>query len=287
MTPARRLVPLVLLLLAAGCATVPQNGTDLRPWGIAYRLNLVKSPRPNRIHVLKIDLAAGRVEPAVVVAPDPDGDGPAEAALTHPFALAAGSPALAFVNTNPWGGLPGPSGKPDSNWREGQPVVISGLALSNGVERSAADRDSVSIRFTPDRRVVIGDPTNAPPSREGVGGFSSILRAGEILPKPDQNLAPRTAIGTDKTGRRLWLVVVDGRQAGFSEGMSIEELGRLMKDLGCRDAVNMDGGGSSVMGLAGPDGALRLVNSPSDRFLGTIRIRPLPMILTLRPRQGK
>ena len=48
------------------------------------------------------------------------------------------------------------------------------------------------------------------------------------------------------------------------------------------NATNMDGGGSSIMGLVGGDGRLRVVNSPSDRRFGVSRIRPLPMIFTIR-----
>jgi len=46
-------------------------------------------------------------------------------------------------------------------------------------------------------------------------------------------------------------------------------------------ATNMDGGGSSVMGLLDKDGKMKIMNSPSDRFFGRVRIRPLPMILTI------
>ena len=80
----------------------------------------------------------------------------------------------------------------------------------------------------------------------------------------------------------MWLVVVDGRQARYSEGMSLYELGEIMLGLGCWNAVNMDGGGSSIMGLVDPDGQLRVMNSPSGRHLGAPKIRPLPMILTIR-----
>jgi hypothetical protein len=43
----------------------------------------------------------------------------------------------------------------------------------------------------------------------------------------------------------------------------------------------MDGGGSSIMGLLDKDGKLKVMNSPSDRSFGRVKIRPLPMILTI------
>jgi hypothetical protein len=71
---------------------------------------------------------------------------------------------------------------------------------------------------------------------------------------------PRTAVGVTADGRML-LVVVDGRQPGYSVGMTLQELANLMQSLGAQNAINLDGGGSSTMWVNG----LR-VNRPSDGF---------------------
>ena len=60
---------------------------------------------------------------------------------------------------------------------------------------------------------------------------------------------PRTAIGTDKKGN-VYLVVVDGRSKGNAEGVTITELTKICAWLGMRDAINLDGGGSSSMWTA-------------------------------------
>ena len=60
---------------------------------------------------------------------------------------------------------------------------------------------------------------------------------------------PRTAIGTDKKGN-IFLVVVDGRSMGNAEGVTISELTKVCAWLGMRDAINLDGGGSSSMWTA-------------------------------------
>lgn len=73
-----------------------------------------------------------------------------------------------------------------------------------------------------------------------------------------QQRHPRTAIGWRKDGT-LVLVTVDGRQPQRSVGMTIEELANLMLGLGCVEALNMDGGGSTTMVVKD-----RVVNSPSD-----------------------
>ena len=91
-----------------------------------------------------------------------------------------------------------------------------------------------------------------------VAGSPPLLAGGQLLPGlNDTSLAPRTAVGF--AGRRVLFVVVDGRQEDLSIGMTHRELAELMQRLGCTDAVNLDGGGSSTMWYRGS-----VVNSPSD-----------------------
>ena len=68
----------------------------------------------------------------------------------------------------------------------------------------------------------------------------------------------RTAINRNKAC--FFLVVVDGRQETLSVGMTLDELARYMVLLGCDEAMNLDGGGSSEMWC---EGSVR--NSPCDR----------------------
>jgi exopolysaccharide biosynthesis protein len=69
---------------------------------------------------------------------------------------------------------------------------------------------------------------------------------------------PRTLIGVDRRGF-IWLVAVDGRQPGYSLGMTFAELMTLANRLELRDALNLDGGGSTTMWVKGV-----VVNKPSD-----------------------
>ena len=57
---------------------------------------------------------------------------------------------------------------------------------------------------------------------------------------------PRTFLGWDKH-RNVYLVVVDGRFPGQADGMSIPELAALARLLGLKEAINLDGGGSSTL----------------------------------------
>lgn len=67
---------------------------------------------------------------------------------------------------------------------------------------------------------------------------------------------PRTAIGMIAPYHYV-IVVADGREDGYSEGLTLEELSQLMYDLNCLEAYNLDGGGSSTMVFMN-----KLVNRP-------------------------
>ena len=96
------------------------------------------------------------------------------------------------------------------------------------------------------------------------GGQPVILKDGVVLDTEgylDHLVAnnPRTAVGyNDKN--ELVMLVVDGRSA-TSDGCVSKELADIMKNVGCSDALNFDGGGSSTM-YCGPK--LGIINNPSD-----------------------
>ena len=265
-----------VLLVGVGRAD-EQDRIDLKALGLTYQFRELKEPRPNRVHILRVDFSTGKIKPAVVVGKDPDGDGPAETALTNPLKLAGGPSVLAFINTNPWDSFPDKDGRKNRRWYEGQPVDISGVAAFGGQTRSPAQSNETSVWIDRRGRVRMGrvpatgrkkeDVPEADRIVEAMAGFQQIVKAGVVVPAAGGAVHPRTAIGVDRSGMVMWLVVVDGRQNQFSEGMNVHELGRQMFELGCWNAMNMDGGGSSVMGLVNGKEGLRVVNSPSDRRL--------------------
>jgi exopolysaccharide biosynthesis protein len=113
--------------------------------------------------------------------------------------------------------------------------------------------------------------TIQPSTKEVVGGWPIIMRDGVILGAVDSAGAtfapvrhPRTAAAIFPNGR-LMLLVVDGRQKPYSDGMTLRELARVFQSLGARDAINLDGGGSSTFVLRDADGVMRIQNRPSDK----------------------
>ena len=73
-----------------------------------------------------------------------------------------------------------------------------------------------------------------------------------------QGEQPRTLVGV-KSDETLVFVVVDGRDDGYSRGVTMTEAAELMVSLGCETAYNLDGGGSSTMYFNG-----EVVNQPSN-----------------------
>lgn len=75
----------------------------------------------------------------------------------------------------------------------------------------------------------------------------------------------RTAVAVDATGTRVFLVTVDGRQSGHSNGTSLKDLASMLIAKGAKYAINLDGGGSTSMVVRQPYTTNPvLVNKPSD-----------------------
>ena len=136
-------------------------------------------------------------------------------------------------------------------------VVLSGHGGAAEFLRGLKVGDEVQLRLAFDPPVAA--------DTDVVGGGPALVRDGRVVVMEDTEgfkadvvagRAPRTAIGFN--GRRLMLVTVDGREPGVSAGMTLVELAGLMRDLGCTDAMNLDGGGSTTAWVRGT-----VVNHPS------------------------
>lgn len=97
-----------------------------------------------------------------------------------------------------------------------------------------------------------------------VGGLYKMVTNGAVEPKLETSQAPRTAVGIKADGSVIFYTV-DGRQSGYSVGASMEQVAKRLIELGCVEAMCMDGGGSTTIGatLPGEDG-FHILNKPSD-----------------------
>ncbi len=80
-----------------------------------------------------------------------------------------------------------------------------------------------------------------------IGSYGSLVSGGYTNVKStDTGLNPRTALGVRSDGNVV-LYTVDGRRSGHSIGSSLQDLAYRMLELGCVEAVNLDGGGSTAL----------------------------------------
>jgi hypothetical protein len=239
-------------------------------------------PRPLKIHFLKIALNAEALDVIALSGEDPDGDGPAESRLTPPTELFRKFNAVAAVNANAFRALSGDetAGK---NWFEGQPVDIHGMVVSQGIAISPMEGKRTPFWLDTMHKPHIGNPPAGISVLEAVSDwFSPLLMESRIVPDAsDLALHPRTALGFDNSGSWLLLVVVDGRQPGFSEGVTLYELAEIIQSQGCSHSINLDGGGSSIMLIRESGKGVRTFNSPSDGSH-----RPVPVMLGVRRTAG-
>jgi exopolysaccharide biosynthesis protein len=99
----------------------------------------------------------------------------------------------------------------------------------------------------------------------------------KMIPSFATELHPRTAIASLTDGRAL-LLTADGRRAPERVGLALDDLAKLLIELGARDAINLDGGGSTAMIVQG-----KLMNFPTD----PTGERPVSDAIVVRPATGR
>lgn len=92
-----------------------------------------------------------------------------------------------------------------------------------------------------------------------VEDFSHVMIDTNFGNRSIQGANPRTGIGMIAPNHYIF-IVVDGRKEGYSRGMTLPEFAQVFADLGCTEAYNLDGGGSSTMYFMG-----RIVNNPQGK----------------------
>ena len=257
----------------------PEPGQEIAH-PIAYWTESWTEPRLVVFHVMRVDTRSPECEIFVLLANDPDGEGPAEAELTMPMQLMEEQKALAAVNASAFRHLGGVSEEEKKRgWFQGKQVDIVGLAASDGVVRSLAKKGQSCFWIDASGQAHVGYPDDPKNIQHGLGDWiQKLIIDGVVSVKDAAGIHPRTLAGVDSTGRYVFLVVADGRQLSYSVGISLIEAAQFMKELGCTGAVNLDGGGSSIMISA--DEEAKVLNRPSG-FLH----RPIPVMLGVRKKE--
>ncbi len=226
--------------------------------GIDYRREARSLPRPVMIHIVTIDLTAPEVR-AFVTPGAVSNDTEVNARITSKFLSEFGLKLAINANffyrfheETPWDYFP----------HVGDRVNNIGQVTSDGQTYSAPEPGWAAVCFASQRAQIV-DSTCPAETVQAVAGNEVLIRAGKPVARSEESDKPypRSVVAIDASGQKLWLIVVDGKQRLYSEGMTIAELTELVQQLGADSALNLDGGGSVTLAVATPSGT-KILNSP-------------------------
>ncbi len=259
---------LLALLTLYGCFYAVQavrrparsNVTEQLYQGVTYQRVVKNEPRKMLLHILEVDLTEPDVElfvtpPDIAVgtkfnmlarkttefAKEFDADVAINASFFYTFTV--GTP-LSFYP------------------KSGEPVAVVGRAIADG-QPYAKYNGFKTLCFRP-KTVVIKILSCPLDTVHAVAGNAAFLRDGEPYHQSNSyNDRPygRVAAAVDDSGTRLWFILVDNKQWGYSNGASLLELADIASELGATWALNLDGGGSSTL-VSAHSGRHRILNSP-------------------------
>ncbi|HQU35007.1 MAG TPA: phosphodiester glycosidase family protein [Anaerolineales bacterium] len=234
--------------------------------GVTYQRVVRYFPNAMIAHIIKIDTKTKGIQFLITPA-DSKSETPLNARTTSQFLDKFGVQiAINGDGFTPWWSR----GPADYYPHVGDPVAPLGFTASNGddywkgTELDEGERPALYIS----RRNAFS--FNDKPNRvyNAISGDRMIVLQGQPVSGLDDSvLDPRTAIGLNKNGRYVYLIVVDGRQPFYSSGITFSDLAQLLIDQGVYTAMSLDGGGSSTLVMEGENGEPVILNSPIDNYI--------------------
>lgn len=271
-----RVIPGILILLAflVGGYSIYSHG---RPApvpmkqklfeGVVYRRIVQFIPRPMIVHVVTVDTKSKGIS-FLVTPPDSQSAKPLDAHTTTQFLeefhlqLAVnGDRFFPWWSHNPADYYP----------HDGDPVTPFGFSASKGniywlgvVGNDGGTPPTLYIG----RRNTLSLNDRPSSIYNAISGERMLVAQGEVVPAlNDKELDPRTALGINRNGRYLYILLVDGRQPLYSDGATFHDLAELLQRQGAYFGMAMDGGGSSTLVIQGKNGSPQILNSPIDNYL--------------------
>lgn len=242
--------------------------------GIIYQREARATPRPYMLHIVSIDLDAPGIGVLVTPGKPRPQYGESSAMTTSEFIkefqlqMAVNANYFGpFRENHPWDFYP----------QSGDKTNVIGQAISQGLVYSPPRSGWPVLCFDTNNRAQIIESGHCPVGTlHAVTGNDMLVNRG-VAVKPDASDAeksyPRIAVACDRTGKKLWLIAVDGKQPHYSEGVTLAELSQIILKLGADMALNLDGGGSTTIVVSDRAG-VRVLNSPIHTKL-PMRERPV------------
>jgi hypothetical protein len=221
--------------------------------GAEYRRISRVAPRPHVVHAVRLDLTTQGLGLVVTKGPS---DECLPALKTSSFLQQTGS--RLAINTHYFRSC---AGAPNPNaMQAGSPVAPLGLATADGTPVVTRRWKGSTLYIDSNGRATLGKrPEHV---QHAISGRRRLVSSGRAKSLSDPALAPRVSAGLNAARDTLLLVVVDGRQRGYSEGLSLSEMANLMLELGAHDAIELDGGGSATLVERDAKGSPHVLNSP-------------------------
>ena len=258
------LVVLAVILLAWSCSRrllspgKPEATTQEIFKGVMYKRIVRSSPHDMVIHVVTVKLSLGGVKTLVTPADNPKSDRPLNARSTsgflEEFNLQIAVNGDEFDPAYVWGPIYYP--------HKGDPASPKGFAMSNGtIYSQISDEKAPMLILRGKRQADIGYFQGD--GKHVISGSELLVDNGKVVPGLGTGKRhPRTAVGVNQAGTKLIIVVVDGRQPGYSDGATLTELAEILVENGAFRAMDLDGGGSSTLVMADENGKAVVLNSP-------------------------
>ncbi|MBA4146601.1 MAG: phosphodiester glycosidase family protein [Verrucomicrobia bacterium] len=168
----------------------------------------------------------------------------------------------------------------------GENKDLTGFAMSRGqiVSPAVTGTFSTALLVTSNSASVASTPLNTNHVYAGIGGAEIIVQNGQNM-GVNPGVEPRTLAGVSQDGRYIYLMTIDGRQPGYSEGANHFEAAQWLIRFGAYKGFILDGGGSTAMAMSDRSGGAITLNRPSggvQRVVGNnigVYAQPLPDVV--------
>ncbi|HUR36420.1 MAG TPA: phosphodiester glycosidase family protein, partial [Terriglobales bacterium] len=243
--------------------------------GAVYTLEKRANPA-EEIFTVTVDLKKVKVR-TVPAGPDPDGPGKWQTTLMPTSKIAEREGFDIAVNGDFFAIPRGKDAEGEAAqklFENGIPALATGPAMTDGKVWSTSEKARQCLLIDRKNKLKLVDAASPPANAmQVICGRDFLVVDGKaqfsddgVTYKPGEfrNVNPRTAVGIDKKGKTLLLLVVDGRSEA-SRGMTYGQLAAEMVRLGAYTAINLDGGGSSTLVIRDENGHLQVMNKPSDK----------------------
>lgn len=255
--------------VAAGLSASAEISPTNHPFAGVACFSETRTNPPTRLFVAEVDLSNPQIQLRVVRGgPDPDGAGEWQTTLMQPTKIAAREKFDLVVNGDFFKarGVKDAEGT-NSGYRASLWALAEGPAVSGGNAWATRTNSRPCLVVSKVGKVSLEKLARPRPGDwEVIAGNTMLVQGGvPVVHQNNQARHPRTAVGLDATETKLILLVVDGRKPGVAVGMNYDELAAELIRLGCRAALNLDGGGSSVMAVREPaTDKFHILNEPTD-----------------------